>query len=450
MNGGTRSEGGNRARYASGFVPSVELNLADHTSTDVPNLASRTPGDGQGEAGQVETAGSRTSPLVRTGLDRLADGFTHPLLQNRRLGLITNPTGITADFRSSVEICASLEGSALTALFACEHGLYGQRQAGQRFGDEIHPTLGIPVFSLYGEHKKPTPSMLGNVDTLIFDMQDLGIRFYTYLSTLLYAIEACAACGKSLVVLDRPNPLGGLAVEGGVLKPGFESMVGAWELPIRTGMTIGEQAGMANAERRLGCELGVVKMDGWERRTEFGDTGQPWVLPSPNMPFVDTARVYAGTCFFEGTNLSEGRGTTRPFEWIGAPWLDGEGLADELNGLALPGVHFHPTYNTPTFSKHAGELCGGVRLFVTDKTIFEAVNTGLALLHAVIRRHPREFRWLEPPSGGRRFFVDLLAGGSLLRERIAESDGVAEIAESWRLEAQQWNERRKAYLLYGR
>ncbi|CAM4116473.1 exo-beta-N-acetylmuramidase NamZ family protein [Saccharibacillus endophyticus] len=406
-------------------------------------------GNFAGRAADGNKSGNGKRPRVSTGLDRLAGGFAHPLLQNRRIGLITNPTGITADFRSSVEVCAS-SGGRLTALFAGEHGVYGQHQAGLRFGDELHPELGIPVFSLYGAHKKPTPSMLEHVDTLVFDMQDLGIRFYTYLSTLLYATQACAENGKALVVLDRPNPLGGLAVEGGLLKPGFESMVGAWELPIRTGMTVGELAVMANDLRGTGCELGVVKMEGWERPMEFGETDQPWMLPSPNMPSVDTVRVYAGTCFFEGTNLSEGRGTTRPFEWIGAPWVNGKELAAELNGFGLPGVHVHPAYNAPTFSKHAGELCGGVRLFVTEPETFRAVQTGLALLHVVARRYPSAFRWLEPPSGGRRFFVDLLAGGSELRQWIAEpsGSGFADISEAWSREAERWSERREAYLLY--
>lgn len=394
------------------------------------------------------SAAAERKVRVRTGLDRLADGETHPLLQGRRIGLITNPTGITADFRTSVDVCASLPDARLTALFAGEHGLYGQRQAGERFGDEVHPQLGIPVFSLYGERKKPTPELLEKVDTLVFDMQDLGVRFYTYLSTLLYAIEACAACGVALLVLDRPNPLGGSRAEGGLLREGYESMVGAWQMPIRTGMTIGELASMANALTGSGCELGVMEMDGWNRGMEFGDTGQSWMLPSPNMPTIDTVRVYAGTCFFEGTNMSEGRGTTRPFEWIGAPWLDGVRLAEAMNEEGLAGVRFHAVYQTPTFSKHAGELCGGVRLFVTDRQTFDSVETGLRLLRAAMRLYPDRFRWLEPPPGGRRPFIDLLAGGHELRERIGQPDGLETLLAAWREESAEWLRRRRAHLLY--
>ncbi|OWA35651.1 hypothetical protein B9G55_11555 [Saccharibacillus sp. O16] len=397
-----------------------------------------------GSSRQLTAGGIR----VRTGLDRLADGETHPLLQGRRIGLVTNPTGITSDFRTSVEVCAALPDSRLTALFAGEHGLYGQRQAGERFEDEIHPELGIPVFSLYGERKKPTLEQLATIDTLVFDMQDLGVRFYTYLSTLLYVIEACAASGTALVILDRPNPLGGWGVEGGRLREGYESMVGAWTMPIRTGMTLGELAMMVNAEQGHGCELGILTMDGWQRSMEFRDTGQPWMLPSPNMPTLDTVRVYAGTCFFEGTHVSEGRGTTRPFEWIGAPWIDGAKLAQDMNERKLPGVHIHPVYQTPTFSKHAGELCGGVRLFVTDKRQFRSVETGLWLLHTVMRRYPDSFGWVEPPPGGRRLFIDLLAGGQQLREQIGQPEGVEDLLAAWHAESEDWLRRRERYLLY--
>ncbi|WP_338012178.1 DUF1343 domain-containing protein [Paenibacillus beijingensis] len=350
------------------------------------------------------------SAAVRAGIDRLA-ACGHPYLKGRRIGLVTNPTGITADFRTSVDVCSQLADAELTALFACEHGLYGQRQAGEKFGDETDERLGIPVFSLYGEHKKPTAEMLQTVDTVIFDIQDLGVRFFTYLSTLMYVMEMCALHGKSLLVLDRPNPLGGTAVEGGLLRKGYESMVGAWTMPIRTGMTIGELARMANDLRGLKCELDVIPLEGWTRAMEFTDTGLPWMMPSPNMPALDTVRVYAGTCFFEGTNLSEGRGTTRPFEWIGAPWIDGRQLAERMNGLGLAGVHFHPVYATPTFSKHQGVLCGGARLFVSDTAAYESVRTGLALLYEVQRLYPDRFEWLAPPKEGSRYFIDLLTGG---------------------------------------
>ncbi|RQW12854.1 DUF1343 domain-containing protein [Paenibacillus rhizophilus] len=385
---------------------------------------------------------------VRTGADRLAAGLGHSLLDGRRLGLVTNPTGITAEFRSTASVCAELPSSRLTALFACEHGIRGQHQAGVRFEDEWDERFGVPVYSLYGRHTRPQRYMLNNVDTVVFDVQDVGIRFYTYLSTLLYVMEACAENGKSLLVLDRPNPLGGLVCEGGLLKQGYESMVGAWTLPIRTGMTIGELALMANEMKGLGCDLGVIPMERWERRMEYGGTGLPWMLPSPNIPFIDTVRVYGGTCFFEGTNLSEGRGTTRPFEWIGAPWLDGEAFAEAVNRHELPGVYAHPVYMTPSFSKHQGNLCGGVRLFVTDPDRFQSALTGLLLLHEAKSLYPEHFEWLAPPKAGSRHFIDLLTGGDEVRSAIGRRDGLVRITDAWLKESEEWKEMRRPYLLY--
>ncbi|WP_211747099.1 DUF1343 domain-containing protein [Paenibacillus sp. Marseille-Q4541] len=386
---------------------------------------------------------------VRTGADLIQD-LDHPFLRGKRVGLVTNPTGITSDFRTTIEVCSHLPHSKLTALFAGEHGLYGERQAGVFFEDEFHSELNIPVFSLYGKHKRPTAEMLAHVDTIIFDMQDIGIRFYTYLSTLFYIMESCAASGKALLVLDRVNPLGGEQVEGGLLQEGYESFVGAWYMPIRTGMTIGEIALMRNQEERMHCDLDVVKLAGWTRGMEFTETGLPWMIPSPNMPTPDAVRVYAGTCLFEGTNLSEGRGTTRPFEWIGAPWIDGKRLADQLNSRCLPGVHFHPVYITPMFSKHQGTLCGGVRLFVTDPLWYRSVETGLVLLHEVINHCPEKFEWLAPPEGRTRCFIDLLTGGEEVRSVVANQAGLSQIMKKWKQDESAWKQRRKPYLLYGR
>lgn len=385
---------------------------------------------------------------VRTGVDLLSGGLSHPWLTDSRIGLITNPTGITADFISTVDVCAGLSGVELTALYACEHGLDGELQAGVRFGDTMHSSLGIPVFSLYGEHKKPTPAMLAGVDTVLYDIQDVGVRYYTYASTLFHMMQACAETGKRLLVLDRPNPLGGDAVEGGVLSEGYESLVGAWCVPVRTGLTVGELALLVNSEMEVPCELDVIMMAGWQRSMEFTDCDLPWMLPSPNMPTLDSVRVYAGTCLFEGTNVSEGRGTTRPFEWIGAPWVDGERLAERFRDYHLEGVHVHPVYMSPTFSKHAGELCGGVRIFVTDSSTFQAVDTGLILLHELASLYPEQFQWLEPPQSGSRYFIDLLTGGREVREIIHDRERVIGLIKSWRVQAEEWKERRKPFLLY--
>lgn len=386
---------------------------------------------------------------VRTGADQLKD-LDHPFLRDKRVGLVTNSTGVTSDYRTTIEVCSLLSYCKLTALFAGEHGLYGERQAGIPFEDGIYSELGIPVFSLYGKHKKPTIEMLSHVDTLIFDMQDLGVRFYTYLSTLFSVMDSCAANNKALFVLDRVNPLGGEQIEGGLLEEGYESFVGAWSMPIRTGMTIGEIAMMRNQEEKIGCDLDVVRLEGWTRDMEYNDTGLPWMMPSPNMPTTDTARVYAGTCFFEGTNLSEGRGTTRPFEWIGAPWIDGEKMADQLNRRRLPGVHFHPVYMTPMFSKHQGMLCGGVRLFVTDSLSFHAAETGLIMLHEMINQYPDKFEWLALKQGDTKYFIDLLTGGAEVRNKVATQAGLLQIMEKWNQDERQWEQRRAPYLLYGR
>ncbi|KAF4324618.1 hypothetical protein G195_002012 [Phytophthora kernoviae 00238/432] len=385
---------------------------------------------------------------VRTGVDLLSGVLSHPWLTDARIGLITNPTGITADFISTVDVCAGLANTQLTALYACEHGLDGELQAGVRFGDTMHSRLGIPVFSLYGEHKKPTHTMLAGVDTVLYDIQDVGVRYYTYASTLFHMMQACAETGKRLLVLDRPNPLGGDAVEGGVLSAGYESLVGAWRVPVRTGLTVGELALLVNSEMEVPCELDVIMMAGWQRSMEFTDCNLPWMLPSPNMPTLDSVRVYAGTCLFEGTNVSEGRGTTRPFEWIGAPWVDGERLAERFRDYHLEGVHVHPVYMSPTFSKHAGELCGGVRIFVTDSSTFQAVDAGLILLHEMASLYPEQFQWLEPPQSGSRYFIDLLTGGRKVREIIHDRERVIGLIKSWKFQAEEWKERRKPFLLY--
>jgi uncharacterized protein YbbC (DUF1343 family) len=385
---------------------------------------------------------------MRSGIDVLP-GLSHEKITGCLLGVITNPTGLTSDFRSSIEVIAGLPNSELTALFACEHGLRGQLQAGKHVEDEVDPVFGVPVYSLYGSRRKPDADMLKNVDTVIFDIQDLGVRFYTYMTTLLYVMEACAEHGKSLLVLDRPNPLGGERCEGGLLQPGYESMVGGWQIPICTGMTIGEFARMANEMRGTGCDLDVIGLEGWTRRMDYTETGLPWVLPSPNIPTMDTVRLYSGTCFFEGTNLSEGRGTTRPFEWIGAPWIDGEELAKAFNAYRLPGIHAHPMFMTPTFSKHQGEGCGGVMLFMTKPSEVEAVRTGLTLLHLVSRMYPEEFQWLTPPAGRNRYFIDLLTGSEDVRRHIHEEAGLQRIAAQWARESEQWRTMRAPYLLYG-
>ncbi|GAA3409019.1 DUF1343 domain-containing protein [Paenibacillus hodogayensis] len=384
---------------------------------------------------------------VLSGADRLARE-AEAYLGGKRIGLLTNPTGITRDFRSTLDVCAEQTAGKLTALFACEHGIRGERQAGLLFEDETDPALGIPVYSLYGKHRAPTPEMLDTVDAIVFDIQDLGVRFYTYLTTLLYTMQACAKANKELIVLDRPNPLGGLTVEGGVLRDGFQSMVGCWQVPFRTGMTIGEFARLANDQSAVPCALQVVPLEGWRRDMEYPATGLPWVMPSPNMPTMDTVRVYSGTCLFEGTNLSEGRGTTRPFEMIGAPWLDGRAVAEAMNRQGLPGVKFQPVYFTPMFSKHKGELCGGVQLYVREPGIYEAVRSGLYLLAHIRELHPDHFAWLPPFKEGSKSFIQLLTGSDTVPDTLRGPADAERIAGEWEREAAAWSKTREPYLLY--
>ncbi|CAG7643393.1 exo-beta-N-acetylmuramidase NamZ domain-containing protein [Paenibacillus allorhizosphaerae] len=385
---------------------------------------------------------------VAVGADRLER--LKPELQGSRVGLLTNPTGINGRFETTRARCAALPWLQLSALFACEHGIRGERQAGEQFQDETHPSLGIPVYSLYGTRKKPDAAMLGGIDAVLFDIQDTGMRFYTYLSTLVYLMEACAAGGKRLVVLDRPNPLGGFRAEGGRLEPGYESMVGAVTgIPYATGLTIGEYARFVNDSRRLGCNLTVLPMEGWNRAMEYDATGLYWLPPSPNMPSIDTVRVYAGTCLFEGTNVSEGRGTTRPFEMIGAPWIDGERLAAVFHEYGSPGVHACPVYFSPVFSKHQGTLCGGVRLFVTDAATFRAVQTGLALLESVQKLYPDTFEWLPPTRNDKPYFIDLLSGGARVRQQLGQSGGYRSLLETYGREREEWVSLTKPCLLYG-
>lgn len=388
-----------------------------------------------------------TNARVRTGADQLEEA-AKTVFDGARFGLVTCAAAVDSRFEPTVDRCGVLASARLTALFACEHGIRGERQAGVLFGDETDPRWGVPVFSLYGETKKPTEAMLAHVDAVLFDIQDIGVRFFTYLATLSHVMEACAEFGKTLIVLDRPNPFGGFGCEGGKLAPGYESFVGIAPIPFRTGMTIGEFAGYLNGRLERKCELKVVKLDGWRRSMEFAETGLPWIMTSPNTPTLDTCRVYPGTCLFEGTNLSEGRGTTRPFELIGAPWLDGGLLAREMNRQRLPGVHFQPVYFTPTFSKHQGELCSGVQLYVTDKEAFRSVETGLRLVHQVSRLADGAFDWIPPFKEGRKHFIDYLSGSDRVRTTARDEVGVERIVDEWNRDAADWCREREPYLLY--
>jgi len=342
-------------------------------------------------------------------------------LAGHRVGLLSNAASVDAGFRHVVDLVAGAPGVRLAALFGPQHGVRADVQDNMvETAHGRHPDLDIPVYSLYGETREPTPAMLAGLDLLVVDLQDVGTRVYTYIHTLSHCLRVCAAEGVGVVVCDRPNPIGGLAVEGPMLEPGFASFVGLHPVPLRHGLTIGEMARLCNEAFGFGAALEVLPMEGWRREMLHDATGLPWVLPSPNLPTLDSAIVYPGMVLFEGTALSEGRGTTRPFELVGAPWLSAAPLAAAMNGLALPGVHFRPAEFQPTFQKHAGVTCGGCQLHVTDRTAFRPVATAVALLSECRRQAPERFAWREPPYEyeTRRPPIDILAGSARLREGI--------------------------------
>ncbi len=367
-----------------------------------------------------------------------------------RLGLIANPTAVTAALDHAASLMSASKTLRLVALYGPEHGLWADAQDLVEVGDTRDPRTGLPVYSLYGSTRVPTAEMLDGVDALVFDVQDVGARYYTFIYTMLHALEACTRYRKRLIVLDRPNPLGGVALDGDVLDPAFASFVGLHPLPVRHGMTVGELALLFREERELRAETEVVLMKGWRREMAFEDTGLPWVMPSPNMPTVDTAWVYPGGCLIEGTNLSEGRGTTRPFEIVGAPWLDPWQLAEDIEGERLPGARARPLFFTPTFQKHVGQLCGGIQVHVTDRGRFPAFLYYLLLIHHARRQAPERFAWRQPPYEYERdkLPIDILCGTDHVRKAIESGRSPRELAPEWNRERQAFRRRRARYLLY--
>ena len=373
---------------------------------------------------------------VRNGIDNLLSA--DKLLRGKRLGLATNPTGVGRELNSTADILR--ERYRLVALYGPEHGIRGDAQAGDKVGSTVDERTGLPMHSLYGASRHLTHETAASLDAMVFDMQDIGVRYFTYLYTLTNLMGDCAALGLPLIVLDRVNPLGGEQVQGNVLDERFASFVGKYAVPARYGLTIGEFARYINAEKGLGCDLTVVPCEGWRRGMYFDETDLPWVMPSPNMPTLESALCYPGTCLIEGTNLSEGRGTTKPFELIGAPWLNADDLAGRLAGEALPGVRFRPAHFRPTFSKHAGELCHGVQVHIVDRRVFDPFQAGITLLKIV--REAKEFDWVQTDG---RYFVDLLAGTDTLREK--GFDGGACLRQN-AVEAGEFRVKSRKYFLY--
>jgi uncharacterized protein YbbC (DUF1343 family) len=394
----------------------------------------------------------RKGRAVATGLDVLAAGRFRAL-RGLRLGLVCNPTSVDRRLRHAADLLASAPGVRLAALFGPEHGIRGEAPYMAAVGDEVDRRTGLPVRSLYGETApslRPTTGQLQGLDALVFDLQDVGARWYTYQATMMLCLEAAAGAGIAFWVLDRPNPIGGLAVEGPALRAGFESFCGLHDLAVRHGMTVGELARLFRAERELPVALTVLPCRGWRRGMHQRETGLPWVLPSPNMATPETALVYPGMCLLEGTNLSEGRGTARPFELFGAPWLDAHRLVEALEAERLPGARFRPASFVPTFDKHAGQRCAGAELVVADREAFRPFRTGVAVVAAARAQDPARFRWRTEPyefTEGVPAF-DLLCGSS--RERLAIEGGVGwrHLAREWQAEERAFARRRERYLLY--
>jgi uncharacterized protein YbbC (DUF1343 family) len=385
---------------------------------------------------------------VVLGSERLIESGT---LRGRRIGVVCNPASVDRELRHVADRLWTHSGATLVAIFGPQHGFRSDVQENMiETGHTRDDLRKVPVYSLYSETREPTTEMLRGIDTLVIDLQDVGTRIYTYVYTMANCLHAAAKHGIKAIVCDRPNPISGTAVEGPMLVPGNESFVGMFSIPMRHGMTIGELARMFNTQFGIGADLEVATMNGWRREWYFDEAGIPWVLPSPNIPTLDTAIVYPGTVLFEGTNVSEGRGTTRPFELVGAPWVDAEPFAAALNRLELPGVRFRPALFEPTFHKHAKTACGGCQIHVVDRQAFRPVETGVSLIEAFRSCAPDRFMWRDPPYEYEhtKLPIDILAGSAALREQLEAGVPVHEIARSWHGEVERFEEMRARNLLY--
>lgn len=383
---------------------------------------------------------------VSLGIDQLVASRA---LVGRRVGLVCNPASVDSAFRHSADRVHDADGVALTALFGPQHGFRSDVQDNMvETSHARHRRFDVPIYSLYGDQRGPTSEMLDEIDVLVIDLQDVGTRVYTYVYTMANCLRAAARHDLSVIVCDRPNPIGGTLVEGPLLESGYESFVGQFQIPLCHGMTIGELACLFNVG--IGAELKVSRLEGWERHVYHDGTDLPWIMPSPNLPTLESAVVYPGIVLFEGTNLSEGRGTTRPFELVGAPWIDGDTLAGELRRATLHGVVTRPTHFEPTFQKHAGESCGGCQIHVTDRQTFRPVLTAVTLLQAVRQLDPTRFAWRDPPYEYEAVKrpIDILSGSATLREQIEAGTSAAEIASMWEPDVAAFCETRSTFLMY--
>jgi uncharacterized protein YbbC (DUF1343 family) len=397
----------------------------------------------RGSDDEVATAGTVFANRVRPGIDVLLDDSLR-ILDGSSVGLITNQTGLTSDGRTTIDALNGARGVHLVALFSPEHGIRGSARPGEAVGDSIDTGTGLPIRSLYGDTRKPTAAMLADIDALVFDIQDIGARYYTYVSTMALAMQAAAENHRRFIVLDRPNPIGGVRIGGNVLDTAYASFVGMYPVPMRHGMTVGEIARMLNTEFDIHADLHVIPMAGWRRDEWFDETGLPWVAPSPNMPDIESAGSYPGTCLFEGTNLSVGRGTDRAFQQIGAPWLDADALVRALEAVGPIGVRFEVvrfTPSSPSDGKYDGQAVNGVRFIITDRATYEPTRVALATLIELQRSQPSSFAI---DAAG----FDRLAGTDALRRAILGGASADSIAAGWRAQLDAFETIRSRYLLY--
>jgi len=373
-------------------------------------------------------------------------------LRDARTGLLVHPASVNRKLEHASDCLLKSGKLELTALFGPQHGIRGETQDNMIEWEGFRDNkTGLPVYSLYGKMRKPAPAMLRDIDVMVVDMQDVGSRYYTFIWTMELCMQACNEEGKSVVVLDRPNPLGGVHTEGPVLDMNYTSFVGQRPLPVRHGMTIGEIGGYLRNEFYPSLDFHVIPVKGWDREMWFDKTGLPWVLPSPNMPTLDTAAVYPGMCLLEGTNLSEGRGTTRPFEIFGSPFIGPDILVKRLTAFKLPGAVFRPMYFQPTFQKHAGKLCGGAQIHIISREKFRPFLTGVAIIKAVHDLYPDHFEWKQPPYEyvTDRLPIDILAGTDRLRKDIERGRSLNSMEQWWKAQCLEFNKKvRKKYLLY--
>lgn len=388
---------------------------------------------------------------VFTGLD-LFSGRLHRRFDGARIGLLVHPASVNRRLEHATKLFLKNNRLHLKAFFGPQHGIYGQTQDNMvEWNGFTDLKTGIPVYSLYGKTRKPTYDMLEKIDVMVIDLQDIGSRYYTFIWTMDLCMEACSKSGKGIIVLDRPNPIGGLIVEGTVLDVKYASFVGLKPLPIRHGMTIGEIGYYLRNCFYNSLDYHVIKMKNWKRQMWFDDTGLPWVMPSPNMPTLDTAIVYPGMCLLEGTILSEGRGTTRPFEIFGAPFINPDKLVKRLYEFKLPGVIFRPLWFEPTFQKHAGRLCGGAQIHVTDRLRFKSFKTAVAILKAVKDLYPEYTLWKDPPYEYETVKkpIDILFGTDKLRKDIDRGESLVTMEHWWTAQSLSFKKKiREQFLLY--